>query len=157
MQPRSSRQHWQVCTFRSLKYSHDLIPHFPNMQIPHTSFLRSGTSQYNQMDDYTSLRKWREHDFPTWGITKHKQQMSTSPFLPCISNERSGCEHKTWRPWEAGAGLSALLISFCLTCSEITKRDHSSNTASLLGKILVLLILWGYSLSLFLSLSSNCW
>ena len=101
------------------------------------------------MDDYTSLQKQREHDFHTRGVTKHKQQMSTGPFLPPISSERSCCEHKTWRSWEAVAMPSAPLISLRVVHSENRKQDHSSNSASLLGKILVLLIHWGFSLFLF--------
>lgn len=101
------------------------------------------------MDDYRSPQKRREHDFPTRDITKHKQQMSTHTFLPPVSSERSCCEHKTWRLWEAMATPSAPLISLRVVRSENRKRDCSSNSASLLGKILVLLILWGFSLFLF--------
>jgi len=41
---------------------------------------------------------------------------------------------------------SAPLISLHAVYVENKKRDHSPNSASLLGKILVLLILWGFSL-----------
>lgn len=66
---------------------------------------------------------------------------------PLISSERSCCEHKMWRPWEAVATPSAPLTSLCVVRSEHRKRDRSSSSASLLGKALVLSTLWGYSLS----------
>lgn len=106
------------------------------------------------------------HNIIKWMIIHHRKSegSTTSPpetlhntnnrcllvlSYPLFLARGAVCEHKTWRLWEAMAMPSAPLISLRVVRSENRKRDCSSNSASLLGKLLVLLTLWGFSLFLF--------